>query len=384
MSRSVLSRGLLAALVVAAASFAQGVSEKEVVVGQSAALGGPTSFLGSHMKAGLDAYFKQINDAGGVHGRTIRLISYDDRYEPVPCVENTKRLIEQDKVFALVGYVGTPTSNAAKPIVESAGVPFIGPFTGAATLRTQTKWIFNLRASYEQETAAMADGLVKELGIKDVGILYQNDAYGGTIRAGATKGLAAHGVKPSCEGTYERNTLAVEEAVKKFVAAKPKAVVLGGAYAPCAEFVKQCKKAGYDPIFMSVSFVGPEKFVESMGAAAEGEVVTQVVPFGLPSASANAEFAAAMEKAGGKDSMSHVSFEGYLVGKLFCEALKAAGPNPDRASFSAAMSAFSNLDIGIGAPINFVDGDRQASSAVFKTIVKDGKLAHFDDWSAVK
>lgn len=367
------------------AALGQGTTDTEVVVGQSAVLSGPTAFLGTAMKAGLEAAFKSANDAGGVHGRKVRLISLDDRYEPAPCAENTKTLLEKEKVFALVGYVGTPTCNAAKPIFEAAGAPFVGPFTGAATLRKDTKWIFNYRASYEQETAEMAQGLVKELGVKQVGVLYQNDAYGGTIRAGITKALSDHGVKPEVEATYERNSLAVDDAVAKFVASKPKAVVLGGAYAPCAEFVKRCKAKAYDPIFLSVSFVGPEKFVADMGDLGEGEVVTQVVPApDDPAVPAAAEFLAASRAAGGDAQINHVAFEGYLVGKLFLAGLKGAGPQPDRAKFAAALEAAADAELGVGYPVGFKGRGRQASDRVFKTVVKGGKLTPFAAWSELR
>jgi ABC-type branched-subunit amino acid transport system substrate-binding protein len=378
-------RATALAVVFVATAFAQGVSDQEVVVGQSAVLTGPASFLGTAMKAGLEAAFAQANAAGGVHGRKIRLVSLDDKYEPAPCAENTKNLIEKEKVFALVGYVGTPTCNAAKPVFEGAGVPFIGPFTGAATLRKDVKWIFNYRASYEQETAEIVRGLVKERGVKDVGILYQNDAYGGTIRAGVTKALAELGLKPACEGSYERNTLDVDAAVEKFVSGKPQAVVLGGAYAPCAEFVRRCKAKNYDPIFTSVSFVGPEKFVENLGPAGEGEIVTQVVPPPTDASLSGAkEFLAAMEAVGKAKEVNHVSFEGYLTGRLFLAGLRAAGPKPERSGLSAALENLTDAELGIGFPVGFKDRGRQASDRVFKTVIKDGKLVPFTVWSEIK
>ncbi|HYC76200.1 MAG TPA: ABC transporter substrate-binding protein [Planctomycetota bacterium] len=378
--RIVACLGLAAHLAVA-----QGVTQDRILVGQSAVLSGPASFLGVSMKSGVEAAFDEVNAAGGVHGRRLKLTSYDDRYEPAPCAENTKSLLERDRVFALLGYVGTPTCNAAKPVFEPAGAPFVGPFTGAATLRTGVKTIFNLRASYEQETAAMAEGLVKGLGVRDVGVFYQNDAYGGTIRAGANKALEALGVRPSCEATYERNTLAVDDGVRKFLAARPRAVVLGGAYAPCAAFVKRCKEAGYDPIFLSVSFVGPEKFVEHLGAAAEGEVVTQVVPSPLESELPAAKsFRAALTKLGRDADVNHVAFEGYLSARLFVEGLRAAGPDLDRPRFAAAMENLADVDLGIGYPVGFRGRGRQASDRVWVTVARGGKLVPMTDWKSLK
>ena len=130
-----------------------GVDANSITLGQSAALSGPAQELGIEMRLGAQTYFNQINQAGGVFGRQIKLVSLDDGYEPERASANTKKLIGDDKVFALFGYVGTPTSNAALPIFTEARVPFFGAFTGAESLRNpHNRYIFNVRASYFDET----------------------------------------------------------------------------------------------------------------------------------------------------------------------------------------------------------------------------------------
>ncbi len=363
--------------------WSQGVTDTEVLVGSSSAQSGPAAFLGRSMREGMEAYFARVNANGGIHGRKIKLIVYDDRYEPVPCVQNTKKLIEKDRVFALIGYVGTPTSNAAKPIVEKAKVPFLFPFTGAKSLRQPvSKYIFNYRASYFQETAEMVRGLVKELGIKRIGIFYQADAYGGTIKAGALTAMKKYGLKPVVEGTYKRNTTNVGAAVKAFLQKKPEAVIMGGAYAACAEFIKQCKAQGYDPVFLNVSFVGPDKLAELLGSRGEGEVVTQVVP--PPSNKKIAlirEYLQDMKRKGYKPDF--VSLEGYIAAKIFCEALQRCGKELTREKLVKTLESMRSFDIGLGFKLGFSPKDHQASDKVYPTIIRNGKYQLLKSWKSV-
>ncbi len=370
-------------LLAAVSSRAQGVTDTQVLVGTSSAQSGPAAFLGQSMRKGMEAYFDRINRDGGIHGRKIKLIVYDDRYEPVPCVQNTRKLINKDKVFALIGYVGTPTSNAAKPIVEKAKVPFLFPFTGAKSLRQPvSKYIFNYRASYFQETAEMVRGLVKELGIKSIGIFYQADAYGGTIKAGALTAMRKYGLKPVVEGTYKRNTTDVSAAVKAFLAKKPEAVIMGGAYAACAEFIKQCKQQGYDPIFLNVSFVGPDKLAELLGPAGEGEVVTQVVPPPTNQRVALVrEYLKDMKRKGYKPDF--VSLEGYIAAKIFCEALQQCGKELTREKLVKTLESMRSFDIGLGYKLGFSPNDHQASDKVYPTIVRNGKYQLLKSWKSV-
>ena len=193
---------------------AQGVVGDTILIGQSASLTGPAELLGKEMKAGAEAYFNFANQNGGVNGRKIKLISLDDGYEPDRTKANTKKLIDEHQVLALFGYVGTPTSNAALPLFTEAKVPFIGAFTGAESLRAPlNRYIFNVRASYFDETEEIVGHLVQQ-GVKQIAVFYQNDAYGKAGLAGMERAMKKRNMEITATATVERNSLDVASAVK--------------------------------------------------------------------------------------------------------------------------------------------------------------------------
>ena len=234
MSSKVFKGNLCALLLLAAASpclAENGVTQNEIVIGMSNALSGPASGLGTGLKAGATAYIDMVNAAGGVNGRKIRLISYDDGYEPERTVVMTRKLVNQDKVFALFGFVGTPTSAAAVPYATKMGVPYIAPFTGAEFLRTPVSpFVFNVRASYFDETEGMVEHLTKDLGIKKIGVFIQDDGYGNAGKAGVNRALNKRGMRLAGEGKYIRNTTDVDAGLNALKAANPEAVIMVGAY----------------------------------------------------------------------------------------------------------------------------------------------------------
>ena len=257
-----------------------GVTADRILLGQAAPLDGPASALGQGMREGLAAAFAETNRAGGVWGRKLELLARDDGYEPARTVEVTRQLIERDGVFALVGLVGTPTSQAAQPIAAESGVPFIGSFTGAEFLRdAKLSNVVNMRASYFQETEAMVERLTTDLGAKRIAILYQDDAFGRAGLEGVRRALERRSLPLAAEGTYERNTVAVRSAVLSIQRGKPDAVAMIGAYRPCAEFIKVARQVKMTSTFVNISFVGSDALARELGPAGAGVVVTQVVPF---------------------------------------------------------------------------------------------------------
>jgi len=237
----ILTLGVLTSSVAFADS--PGVYTDRIVVGQSAAFDGPAQALGLGMRAGLQAAFHEINEAGGVHGRKIELITLDDGYEPERAIANARQLINEDKVFSLIGAVGTPTSKAALPVANSAGIPFFGPFTGAGFLRDPSNVnVVNVRGTYDQETEAWIHHLTEDLGLKKIAILYQDDSFGRVGLAGVQKALEKRGLELAAEGTYTRNSVAVKSALLKIRKSKPEAVVMVGSYKPIAAFVKLARK----------------------------------------------------------------------------------------------------------------------------------------------
>lgn len=350
-----------------------GVTKNEVVIGMANALSGPASGLGTGLKAGATAYIDKVNAAGGVHGRKIKLISYDDGYEPEQTAKMTLKLIEQDKVFALFGYVGTPTSAAAVPSATKNGVPYISPFTGAEFLRNPVNpIIFNVRASYFDETEGMVVRLTKDLGIRKIGVFIQDDAYGNAGKAGVNRALNKMGLSLAGEGKYTRNTTDVDAGLAALKTANPEAVVMVGAYKACAAFVRKARASGFNPKFLNVSFVGTGNFIKEAGSDGEGVYITQVMPSPFDnSTDLVRQYQAVLKKADSKSEFEYTSLEGYADAVVLVAALDKAGSNLTRASFLGAFEGL-NIDLG-GLKVAYSPTDHQGSKSVFLTLVKDGK-----------
>jgi ABC-type branched-subunit amino acid transport system substrate-binding protein len=285
-------------------------------------------------------------------------------------------LIEEDKVFALIGEVGTPTSKAAQPIATDAGVPFIGPFTGAEFLRNPYKrTVVNVRASYYQETEAMVERLVADLGVTRIAILYQDDSYGRAGLAGVELALDKRGMQLVAQGTYKRNTTAVKRAVLSIRKGKPEAVIMIGASKPCAEFIKVARKVGLDAKFLNVSFVGAKALAKELAEVGEGVVVTQVVPF--PEDTDN-PFVARYHKALAEQSpdaeAGFVSLEGFLVGRLTVSVLEQLGDVVTRDGFLGKIAEIGSFDLD-GIPLTYGPEDNQGMDQVFLTVIQsDGRF----------
>ncbi|MBI3453040.1 MAG: ABC transporter substrate-binding protein [Rhodospirillales bacterium] len=352
-----------------------GVSADKIIFGQATALEGPAAALGQGMREGILAAFAEANRAGGVKGRKLELISRDDGYEPNKSIEATKQLLNDDKVFALVGPVGTPTSAAAQPITAEAGVPFIGPFTGAEFLRNPYKPnVVNVRASYFQETEEMVERLTKDLKFDRIAILYQDDAFGRAGLAGVQKAMEKRQMKLVSEGTFERNTVAVKSALLTIRKGDPQAVIMIGPYKPNAEFIKLARQVKMDAVFVNISFVGSNALAKELGGAGTGVVVTQVVPFpedaSIPVVAA---YHKALKAANANAEPGFVSLEGYLVGRLVIAALDRLQGEPTRAALLSVLSK-GNYDLG-GAKMTFGDNDNQGMDEVFLTVIQpDGKF----------
>ena len=350
-----------------------GVSDDVILFGQSAALTGPASALGEDMRRGILAAFNEVNLAGGVNGRQLELLSYDDRYEPEIAIENTQRLIEKDGVFALIGSVGTPTSMAAEPIATANNVPLIGAFTGAQFLRNpQLQTVVNLRASYFQETERIVDWLTRTQGIDRIAILYQDDSYGRAGRNGVIRALASRELETVSEGVYPRNTNAVKRALLSIQRGSPEAIVVVGAYQPAAEFIRWARKLGVDALIVNISFVGTGALVQTVGDAGVGTLISQVVPVPfegtLPLVT---DYQAAMKASFADEPFGFVSLEGYLAGRLTIAVLEHIEGAPTRAAFLAALDEVGHFDIG-GFPLDFAPGDNQGSDAVLLTVIEPG------------
>ena len=365
------------ATTTAALADAPGVSDGRILFGQSAAFSGPAEDLGKNMRLGIEAAFGEANARGGVFGRRLELLSLDDAYEPEAAIANTRRLVVEDGVFALIGAVGTPTSRSATPVAAAAGVPYVAPFTGAAFLR-QAKWrnVINLRASYFQETEEMVDRLIRDLGIDRIAVLYQDDSFGRAGYRGVRQALGRRGLKPVATGVYPRNTTAIKTALLDLRAGEPGAVILVGAYQPVAALIAWARHIGFEPVFFTISFVGSNALLRALGPAGTGVFVTQVVPFPTadsPPVAAAYRRALAAHAPGARPGF--VSFEGYLAGRLAIVALELCGRDPDRACFLDSLRGLDVVDLD-GFELRYGPGDNQGSDAVFLTVIGDDGSYH--------
>lgn len=340
-----------------------------IVLGQSAALSGPASELGEQFKRGALLHFDRVNARGGVGGRPIELVSLDDGYEPDRCAANTRKLLERG-VFALFGYIGTPTSLAALPLATAAKTPFIAPFTGAEALRAPfNRYAFHVRASYFDETAAIVKQITS-VGIQRVGVFHQNDSYGKAGLEGVVRALKPLKLEPAAKGTVERNTVVVDEAVQVILAANPGAIVMISAYKSCAAFIRAARKAGYGGNFYNVSFVGTQALAHELGADARGVVVSQVMPYPFaPNTTVAGDYLAAGRAAEGERfAPNYSSIEGYVAARVLTEALRRPGAAASADALVAALESLRDLNLG-GFFVDFGPQKHTGSRFVEMTIL---------------
>jgi branched-chain amino acid transport system substrate-binding protein len=347
-----------------------GVTDKTIVFGQVAALTGPAQDLGQGMRQGILAAFDEANRGGGIFGRKLELKSRDDGYEPEKTIEATKAILDEDKVFALIGAVGTPTSKVSQPIATQAKVPFIGPFTGAEFLRNPyNRYVVNVRSSYFEETEAWIEHLTKDLGISKIAILYQDDAFGLTGLEGVQRAMAKRNLTFVASGSFRRNTVAVKSALLDIMKAEPEAVVTVAPYKPVAQFIRVAHQVQLNAVFLAISFVGSDSLAKELGKDGAGVIVSQVVPSpwddSLPVV---ASYQHALTAADATAKPGFVSLEGYVVGRLVVDALKRIKGEPTREGLLDAIGS-APFDMG-GITLSYGPAKNQGSDHVFFTILQ--------------
>ncbi|MCP4689822.1 MAG: ABC transporter substrate-binding protein [Desulfobacterales bacterium] len=367
------------------ASRTHGVTDDRILIGSSLALGGHAGYLGTQTLHGAMAYLNHVNENGGIHRRKIEVAAYDDGYDPPRCMTNTQKLIVTDKVFSLFCYVGTPTTLKILPLVEEAAIPVVGMFTGANALRDPLKrYVINVRASYYQETGAAVKRLVEEMKLSKIAVFYQYDAYGFDGLRGAEIALRPYGLTPVATGSYIRGAQDVEEGLEKIMAKEAEAVMMIGAYEPCAKFIRLALARGFSPVFYNVSFVGADELARILGAIDARIIVTQVVPppevFDVDKNLWGArKYVALLKKYYPTDRPNFVSLEGYINARVLVEGLKRAGRDLDRETFIDAIESIRGLDLGIANPLSFSPLDHQGLERVYFTYLKDGKFVWQND-----
>lgn len=364
----------------------------ELVLGMSTALSGPTAELGSAMRDGVRLGLERFNRAGGIHGRSLRLVVLDDGYEPARTAPNMRRLIEEEQVLAVIGNVGTPTAIASLPLIRERRVLFFAPFTGAGVLRQEPpeRYVINFRASYGEEISAMVDALVRRAGLKpsEIGFFTQRDGYGDAGYVGGFSALQRYGLddeRQVLHVRYPRNTLAVENALADVLLAEkpPRAIIMVGAYDPCAKFVRLAREAGLRSLFLSVSFVGGDFLADALGPDIDGVIVTQVVPHPedrhLPLV---AEYRRDLEEFAPELAPNFVGLEGYVAARLLGFALERIAGEPTRWNLINTLEGLGSFDLGLGRLLELSPRRHQASREVWPSRLERGRLIPFA-WSEI-
>ncbi len=369
----------------------QGVTDTEVLLGSSLALEGHASYLGTQTLRGYTCYIDHINENGGIHGRKIRVIAYDDSYDPPKCLVNTQRLIINDQVFALFSYVGTPTTVKILPMVEEARIPLLGMFTGANALREPLNhYVINVRASYYQETEAAIAHLVEDLGMTKIAVFYQYDAYGFDGLTGMERALKKYSHAPVARGSYIRGTLDIEEGLGKIMASGAEAVVMIGTYEPCAKFVRLAHERGFNPVFYTVSFVGAEELARRLASYSDITLImSQVVPPPEGPESGEllgtaSEYVDLLKRYFPEDKPNFVGLEGYLNARVLVEGLRRAGRDLTREGFIAAIESIQDVPLLPDTTLSFGGKDHQGLDKVYFTILRDGSFVLMNDWNVLR
>ena len=382
--------------VAAAASPARpkvtGVTDTEIVFGMSAPFSGPAKELGRAMKAGIEVAFAAANAAGGVNGRSLKLVALDDGYEPERTRAVMKELVEQRQVFGFIGNVGTPTAEVAVPYALEKKMLFFGPFTGAGLLRKEPpdRYVFNYRASYAEETAATVKYLVdvKRLKPAEIAVFAQQDGFGEAGFNGVAKMMRTRYGRDPAEVLrvgYKRNTTDVAEATEAILAARqrPRAIIMVATYKAAAKFIDKIRAERPEMIFTNVSFVGSQALADELVGYspkdAEGVIVTQVVPLPQSRSTAVSRYQDLLPKYSLGEKPDFVSLEGYLAASLLIEGLRKAGRDLDTEKVVDALESLRNVDLGVGATMSFGMSEHQASHKVWGTVLDaSGTFQNFD------
>lgn len=353
-----------------------GITDTTIALGQSAPITGQAMELGIRYRDGANAYFRMVNETeGGIYGRKIILNTKDDGYEPERTADNTRKFMQED-TFALFGYVGTPTSIAALPIVAQHNIPFFAPFSGAESLREPfNRNVFHVRASYMQETEAIVKQLV-ESGIRRIGVVYQNDAFGEAGRDGVKQAMAKRNLQLVGTATVERNSVDVAKAVEAMKRTTPDAVIVVSAYKSVAAFIKRARIETKTQFYWSISFVGSKALINELGDDARGVLISQVMPPPWEKVNPVVKDYRRFYMRDGENSFDYTSLEGFIAAKVFVEGLRRCGAHPTRSNLVRALESMGRFDAG-GFDVYFGPDRHTGSNYVDLTMISsNGKFVH--------
>jgi ABC-type branched-subunit amino acid transport system substrate-binding protein len=357
------------ALALGAQAQPSGVSAGAIVIGQSTPLSGANAELGSDIRNGALAYFRRVNESGGVHGRKIELVTLDDANQVPQAEANTKKLVEEQGVFALFGYASATLSRPALPTVEKHRVPFLAPFTGADPMRVFNRYVYNMRASYAEELEKIVDHFAP-LGITRFSIVHYDDVVGRENFTAVERALKKRGLTVASVAAFkDRAKPDIAAGVKEIAKGSPDVVILTTLYKASADFIKLARRSGMGAQIASNSFPGASPLAKELANEGAGTIVATVVPppskRSLPVVQ---EYQAAIEKQLGRKEYSFTSLESYIGAKVAVEALRRAGPRPTREGFMQALDNLKGFDAG-GYVVSFSPENHNGSSFVELTVI---------------
>jgi branched-chain amino acid transport system substrate-binding protein len=369
-------------LILTGPAFAQsGVTDSEIVLGCSNSFSGPLAFTGEQAtKFGVDLYFKVVNDGGGILGRKVRTVYYDDGYKPQEAVANTKKLVEQDHVFAVIAPQGTPPVVATMEYLEENKVPLLFPFQGSPVTRGK-KYVFSGMTLYDRQSRMMIDYLVGQRKLKTFGVLYQDDDYGKAFLTAYEKDLARHNLKIAAAEPVKRGVTDVSAQIAKLRAASPQVTFLVLTPGPGAQALKERQKIGWtDTLMVSSGPLTDEKYLGLAGDAAEGVEGLSLWPDPLTSDLAGVKaYRTAMQKYFDKNEPNRYSLSGYFAAMLFVEGAKRAGRALTRESLVTALEGVKGFDSGILPPLS-IGPDHETQKQGFWVRVERGRFKPLTDW----
>jgi len=357
-------------------AWSQGVAPSTIVLGQSAPLSGPQQAIGEDVRNGALAYLRKLNDAGGVHGRRIELATLDDAGDPGRALVNTRRFIEEFKVFALFGYSDAGMTRELLGLLQQARVPLFGAVTGAELARQPGRNVYTVSAGHADEIDDVIDHYA-QLGLKRFALLRRDDAAGAEYLAAARAALSRRGLAAPVDAALGSGAGGVAALAREAFVADPDVVVIALPQPPAADLIRSLKRTGRDAQIVALSPADPARLALALGAEGAGVVLSQVVPpLDRVSLPVVAEYRAALEAETGRTSYSPASLQAFIAAKVFAEAVRRAGPALTREALSLALHEMSYHDVG-GYTVGFSRVNRQGSTRDYlMALTRDGKLLH--------
>src|SRR5262245_48884296 len=363
-----------------------GVTDKDVLVGAGLDLTGAVANWGVNIKAGMEAVFNRVNDAGGIHGRKIKLVAYDHVYQPPKAVTNAKRLVERDKVFVMMGHLGTPTTKAIMEYLDEKKVPNIFPSTLASIWTNSGKWHIGDLATFADQTGLIIDYLVKERKFKKIASFYQDDEYGlDGHQAGKARLKHQYDRAYAGEVDYKRADVDFSSQAAKLKDSGADTGILQTVYRQPPRLAEHCHVIGYHPLVIGVSAIVLDKTIELGGKHVEGVMGVEVYPLPTDPGAFLDLYRADMKKYFPNLALDTTNLYGYQKAALFVEALQRNGRNLTRESLLKTIESIKDWDPGWGLKYSYGGDSRRVMSRVGRlVVVKDGKWTKLTDWAELQ